>query len=534
MNKRLIYWGLALLAGILPALAWPPNHFPVLLFFAFVPLFQLETYFTEKGRGKWFGWYTYFGLFVFNLLTTWWVYNASPGGAIFMLFANSFLMLLPFLFYRFAKRLIGLNKALILFAVAWLSFEYTHYRWDLAYPWLTLGNSFATSTSIIQWYEYTGVLGGSLWIIVSNIIVFRLITNYSKRLTYSIGVWIIAPIIWSVYLGSQISDSNCSEKEVLLIQPNIDPYEKFKPGKSDEHLSTFLDLMDSGITENTRLIVLPETALVGNTNENYLAGNYDVRKLQMFLKKHPRVGILVGASTHRFYEEGEKLPTYPRYYEPEDKYYDSYNTAVKLDQDLAPETYHKSKLVPGVESLPFPQFFKYFDAALKLDFGGVSGNLGKDKEAKTFYYTLSANDSFTDNLNVAPLICYESVFGEYVGDFTRKGANLFAVITNDGWWKNTPGHKQHMHYARLRAIEYRRYVVRSANTGISCIINDNGEVLDELGWWKQGYVRGNIQSLNYKTFYAKSGDYIGKLAMFIFIFLGLSIVVKWRVQKSNL
>ncbi|MBO6515177.1 MAG: apolipoprotein N-acyltransferase [Bacteroidia bacterium] len=532
MSKRLTYLGLALLGGVLPAIGWPPHKLSFLLFFAFVPFLLLETHFVEKKRGIWFGLYAYLGLFVFNLITTWWVWNASPGGAVFMLFANSFLMLIPFLSYRFCKKILGQGRGLLMFIATWLTFEYFHFRWDLNYPWLTLGNGFATSTSLVQWYEYTGAPGGSLWILLSNALIFLLVTQYKRSIAVCTALLLLVPIGWSWILGR--TQNTCKAKnEILIIQPNIDPYKKFDAGKDVEQLELFLKLCQEGVTPDTRLIVLPETALVGNTNETYLSRSYAVRQLKAFLSQHPGVGMLIGASTHRFYKEGESLPPYPRYYEPEDRYYDSYNTAVQLKSDGSIELYHKSKLVPGVESLPFPQFFKEFDAILKLDFGGESGNLGKDKQAKTFYYEAPDTTS-KPQLGVAPLICYESIFGEYVGDFVRKKATVLAVITNDGWWKNTAGHKQHMHYARLRAIEYRRYVIRSANTGISCVIDDNGNVLEELGWWQEGSIRARVPSLTYETFYSRSGDYLGKLAVFIFVFMGLSIVVKWRVQKSEL
>lgn len=527
VKNRLKYFGLSVLGGILTAIAWPPNCVPFLLFFAFIPFFLLETHFTEKGRGKYFRLYLYLGLFVFNIITTWWVWYASPGGAVFMLFANSLLMLLPFNLYRFGKRILGQNKGLILFVLAWLSLEYFHFRWDLNYPWLTLGNAFATSPSLVQWYEYTGVLGGSLWILTANVAVFGMITQFKRAKSILLAGWILVPVFWSMYLGST-QTMGCSLTDILIIQPNVDPYKKFEAGKREEQLDLFLRLCEEGITPKTDLIILPETALVGNINENYLHRDFAVHSLQKFVKEHNLKGILVGASTHRFYEKGEKLPAYPRYLESENRYYDSYNTALCITADGVENVYHKSKLVPGVESLPFPQFFKHFDALLKLDFGGVSGNLGKDKEAKNFEY----EGDYDPQVKIAPLICYESIFGEYVGDFINKEANLIAVITNDGWWRNTPGHKQHMHYARLRAIEHRRYVVRSANTGISCVIDDNGEVIDQLGWWKEGSISARVPLHNYETHYSQSGDYIGKLASFIFVFMVLSIIVKWKVQQS--
>jgi apolipoprotein N-acyltransferase len=405
---------------------------------------------------------------------------------------------------------------------------------------------------MVQWYEYTGALGGSLWILLINVLLFSLTQVYKRITVITTTLLFVVPTLWSLYLGQ--TEDSCrkhSGLDVLIVQPNIDPYKKFEAGKERNQVDKFIKLCEEGVSKQTDLIIFPETALVGNFNEDRVGQNYGVREFRRFLRDHNVDAALVGASTHHFYKEGEKLPKYPRYYEPTNQYYDSYNTALFIPKSGEIDIYHKSRLVPGVESLPFPAFFKQFDAILSLDLGGVAGNLGRDDEAKSFhmnhviyemaipYDTIGPDITDTvivveENVGIAPLICYESVFGEYVGDFVNKGATFLAVITNDGWWKNTPGHKQHMHYARLRAIEFRRYVVRSANTGISCVIDDNGRVLDQLGWWEEGSIRFKIPQLEYETYYAKHGDYLGKLGAFLFVFIGLSVVVKWKVRKSGL
>ncbi|MFN5921205.1 MAG: apolipoprotein N-acyltransferase, partial [Bacteroidota bacterium] len=123
-------------------------------------------------------------------------------------------------------------------------------------------------------------------------------------------------------------------------------------------------------------------------------------------------------------------------------------------------------------------------------------------------------------VSVAPVICYESVYGEYVSEYIRKGANLICIITNDGWWGNTPGYRQHFDYAKLRAIETRRYVVRSANTGISGFIDDRGQAMQQSGWWQPAVLRQKVQLNSSLTFYVRYGDYIGTIAV-VMLFLKL-------------
>ena len=119
----------------------------------------------------------------------------------------------------------------------------------------------------------------------------------------------------------------------------------------------------------------------------------------------------------------------------------------------------------------------------------------------------------------APIICYESIYGEYVSEYVRNGANLLAIITNDGWWNNTEGHKQHLSYARLRSIETRKNIVRSANTGISAVINYRGEILRTIGYEQEGLINKNVGMNDKITFYTKYGDYIFRLCLFFIIII---------------
>ena len=118
----------------------------------------------------------------------------------------------------------------------------------------------------------------------------------------------------------------------------------------------------------------------------------------------------------------------------------------------------------------------------------------------------------TDGTKVGPVICYESVYGDFVTGYVQEGAQFLAIITNDAWWGNTQGHKQHLNYARLRAIETRRSIARSANTGISAFIDQKGAITKELGYGLRGSLKGTINTNDRLTFYVRYGDYLAKLA----------------------
>ena len=186
------------------------------------------------------------------------------------------------------------------------------------------------------------------------------------------------------------------------------------------------------------------------------------------------------------------------------------------------EVYHKTKLVPGVEKMPFPYLLDPL-AKLAVDLGGMSGSLGSSN---------TLHDFEVDGVNIRPLICYESIYGAYVASYVQKGANLITIITNDGWWKNTPGYKQHASFASLRAIENRRSIVRSANTGISAIINEKGEILEQTEWWEDDVISAKVKLNSKITFYADYGDYIGRIASLLAVLM-IALTVVRKLNKTG-
>ena len=151
------------------------------------------------------------------------------------------------------------------------------------------------------------------------------------------------------------------------------------------------------------------------------------------------------------------------------------------------------------------------------------GSLGTEKEAFNFEL---------DSMQIAPVICYESIYGEYFSSYVTKGAHAAFIITNDGWWENTPGYQQHLAYGRLRAVETRRSIARSANTGISCFINQRGDVLQATKWWEEDAIVGSINLNNKETFYVRSGDWLGRLLAALSVLL-LVWTFGVRVKKNS-
>ncbi|MFT7119604.1 MAG: apolipoprotein N-acyltransferase, partial [Flavobacteriales bacterium] len=174
---------LALLSAILLWLGWPTYGFAGLLLIAFVPLLlsekRIRSSSTKRKAGKVFL-HSYLTFFIWNIATTYWLYFSTPFGMWFAVIANAALMSLVFLGYHLLARKATQGAALTFLACLWISFERMHLEWDFSWPWLNLGNGFSEMTSWIQWYEYTGTFGGSLWIWLVNIFVFLSVLSFRE------------------------------------------------------------------------------------------------------------------------------------------------------------------------------------------------------------------------------------------------------------------------------------------------------------------------------------------------------------------
>ena len=526
---------LSLLSGILLAIAWPSSGFAPLLFIALVPMIFVEDIairLRERHSSWLFFGASYFCFFTFNVLTTWWVKYASFFGAVSAIVFNALFMALVFQLWHFTRSRVRGIAGYMALPAYWISFEFLHLDWDLSWPWLTLGNGFAGWVKMIQWYEFSGALGGTLWILTVNILIFITI---KQRLFFNVLIdyrrtLILASVVIFIPLGYSFIRYFTYQEipapvNVAVVQPNIDPYnEKFSGMSSDEQLRRILSLAATVTDSTTDFVVAPETALPDGMWEENLSENHQIIELQQFINQFPSAKWIIGLASNKFYPDSNLRSATARKFIDGDGYYDSFNTALHLERDGTFSLYHKSKLVPGVEKMPFPAIFRHLDK-FAIDLGGISGSLGVQDTPTVFVNRV-------DNHSVGPIICYESIYGEFLGRFVKNGATLIFIITNDGWWSDTPGYRQHLKYSTLRAIETRRSIARSANTGISCFVNQRGDILQPTSWWVPAAIRSQINSNSKLTFYTLYGDYIGRIALIGSILLVLFTFFPFRRKRS--
>ncbi len=471
-------------------------------------------------------------LVIFNLITTWWIWNALPEGMVMAVLVNAFLLTCFMALFHGVHRKYGHFFGYSSFIFLWMAYEYFHYHWELSWPWLNLGNSFATSTTWVQWYEYTGIGGGTLWILLLNLIAFFIVKNIylqNQKLKSQIAPLTLWLTVFALPLFVSFSMYNGYKEKInpiniVVVQPNINPYgDKFNYLTAQDQMMIFLQnafvLMDSTVD----FVIGPETALPYSIEEKTITRNEEVNLLHRKFSSFNKTCVLIGMSSHHFFNEGEKIPeNLPQ--QDDGSYVEKYNSALFMDGDKMPKIYHKMQLVLGVEKVPFAKYFRFMEN-WAADLGGTKGSLGIEKGPKIF--STEKNKAI-----IAPSICYESIFGEHMAAFVNNGANVIFVITNDGWWGDTPGYKQHFDYARLTCISLRRSIAQSANTGYSGFINQRGDIVEKTKWWVPTALKHKINLNNNKTFYAINGDYLYRVAAFFSLLFALLYIYAWVTGKN--
>lgn len=501
---------LSTLSGLLLIAGFPNSPLPLPMFVGFVPLLLIlaDEHISKRFAMR----HLYHALVLWNIGSTWWVGNAGLIPGVIANFLNAFFMCLPFLGYLILKRRYPHQLWNgITWICLWICWEWLHLNWELSWPWLTLGNAFAIRYNWVQWYEYTGVFGGSLWILAINYFIFTYVKKHgspqkwSVRTIATIALMICLPIVVSYGIRAMWVDNPIGKSKVSVIQPNFEPhYEKFELSDATQY-ARFESLMLKSIDNTTDYVVFPETSF-GLYDVERLNSYPVIQELDSILKKKPNLHLISGLDIFKRYVPSENLPQTVR--KTRSGLLEIYNGAVQMTDGQSEIPYYKKgKMVPGAEAFPFRWLFGFLEPLFHRFQGTVEG-LGTQAERSVF-------TSKNNRVKVGPLICYESIYGDYCRDYVHKGANILFIMTNDGWWDDTPGYIQHLHFASLRAIELRRAIARSANTGSSAFIDAYGDIHQATTYNAATAINADVSLYADTTFYTRFGDYLAWIILFM-------------------
>ena len=538
-NRTVVFLGLAAAFVLLMSAPFLVKGCGWLALLGFVPLLCMERLASAQGA-RHFWWWHYGTFAAWNFVTTFWVCNATVGGGIFAALANALQMSLVFGAFRWVKRRMNRATAVpyLFLAAAWIAWEkYYLTVAQISWPWLVLGNAFAGTVRLVQWYEFTGALGGSLWIWASSLSVFGLMValsdgrfsgrwNGKARAAALLGTVLVlfGPMVCSAIIWNRYEEVSEGKIPVVIAQPDFDPYNKFGGMTQDQQTAVLLGQFAQGLKDLEKdsvrtagapgvLLLAPET-FTSDILCNDIPSSRTFQRFRSFLQEHPEAEILFGASSWTRYEQVSRPSANARKMGDGD-WYETHNSALIVDSAGRFGLYQKSKLVPGVEMLPYPTVLGPIDDKL---LGGVAGRcVGQESVS---------NLMFRQSVPVGCAVCYESVYGEHCASYVRAGARLLTVITNDAWWGDTPGYRQHLNYARLRAIETRRDIARCGNTGISAFIDQKGRILSRTAWWEPAVLRGVVNLSSRETFFVRAGDLVGRICVLLTVLLFAAALIR--------
>ncbi len=498
MNKA--DWRSVVLVAILLALSFPP--FPGGFLVPFTLAFFIHTILHRPDSRTFL--MGYLKGVIWGALTLFWIGNNTIPGAVMTILVNAlhygFIWWIFRRIYNFFPRL-----ALLSFPILWVAVEQLRHFTDIRFNWLNLAYTQTYYLPFIQFIEWTGYLGLSFLLVTLAVWLYLIIYRHKRHPAFlAMGlVLILLPWGYGQWRLQQLESKTYPALKVGVIQPNVDPYRKWDAAFQDSAFAMLREMTLTMQKERPQLVLWPETAtpFFLRYEENYLSHVYAlVDTLNSYL--------ITGTPDYQFI--------------PSSRAYRTYNAAFFFAPGWRMlQHYYKMALVPAAESMPFKQYLPFLR---RIDVGG--GDYFPGTEFKVFWmqpevqpgiylqhrFRLAEDTTAVSmRIGVSAVICYESIFPHLVRQFVQNGARLLTIITNDGWFGTTSGPYQHAQYAIFRAVENRVSIARSANTGISRLIEPTGRVQTELGLNQKGVLLGYLPVQHTTTFYTRHGDWFGYL-----------------------
>lgn len=381
-----------------------------------------------------------------NAAATFWLCESDLKDGIESISANALIMSLLFTIS------IGLKFSEMQFIFFWVFCEWLLARWDLAYPLLTFGNVPANQPYFIQWYSVAGVYGGSLWLLLTGLFLYKAVVKKQKSLI----LWLLLlPCAVSLFQYHFADIEKSGESEwVTSFNPDDEILRKNNYAKT----KYFLHLLEIHKI-NSGMVLTPETSYTAEPNEFTQSGT--ALLFDGYLRQNGKVKFIIGTSL-------------------------SNDTLHKFNA-LCLKTQNKTFFRVKKKYVPFSEFTPDF-------FTPVFG--------KTFFVKNKNDDTelIEKEIHTVPFICYEIFFS----DFTAKNSansDKILLISAENFIKDSKfGQRQYLNIIKLRAIENRRYVVKCSYKGISCVVSPKGDIVK--------YFTRNLQSekiplVKTQTFYQK-------------------------------
>jgi len=488
----------AAVSGAVLSTAYAPRSWNPISFVALIPLFY-ALFRRERSRRQYF-WAGYLFGVAFFLLHLYWITDLIPASSITLpwimvpalLLLAAYLSIYPGLALVLTRVVTGgrLGPSLFVLPACWALVEALRSSGELGFPWGAIGYSLVGAPPLIQSASWIGVFGlGAIVVAVNMLLAAGFLASRPRaKLVFAVAA---GAIVAALFMGGRrtiaaySASTSVDLHRVAVVQPNVDLALKWQPTFKDSTFRLIDRLAREADRVDPELIVFPETCAT-----TYIRRDPPHFEQLQSLARELGAAIYIGFLDAEYYDKTQ----------PPDVFNSS---GVFLPNgDFA--KYDKRHLLPFGEMIPLAWRFR---ALARINFGQANFHPG------------SRVDPVPSPVGpLAPMICFEAIFSGNPRRFVKDGAQVLLNITNDGWFGRTQGPTQHANLAILRAVENRRFMLRSANTGISMVVDPVGRKTISLGLSREGIITETIHPVSHTTFYTRFGDLpvvLGALALVV-------------------
>jgi apolipoprotein N-acyltransferase len=529
----------SVLSGLLLVFSWPPRHTGFFLFIGFIPLFYSIEYARNKIQTFLFSFTT---ALLWAVGTMYWeagtISMHSHAKVFFFIpsfFIVALIMIIPLLIWKRISPYLNRYLKWLSLPVLWTAYEYLSGKGELAMTWLNLEFGFSYFPGFIRFVRYAGPHGLAFLVISVNVLLYLIIKHWKDKPLIKIPALLVCLIFLAIGLTDIISGSTNAEsvtKKIAIIQPNWKTFYIPNDNAFHDELDTLKKLALPLASQHPDLIVCSEGFIhhQSATTHAILVNEIDkdtVIKQLKNLSMKMGAPILTGIELSRvFYSKTP--PTLTAQFIRPGMYYDSYNAVALISPDEPVQYYVKNKLCPFTERFPFLGFFSF------------SNELHFAINKKYISYGTLENQGIIRyrGMNIAIGICWENSFPDYMADLIRTNdANMLAIISSN-FSLGKVAAQIDAAYSIPLAVKLGCPLIRCANTGISCVIDKNGTIVQSSQWDESKIIVQDIE-LNYApTFFTKQGDIAGKYALILSLLLLLYVFIirmmnKYGSKKSD-
>jgi apolipoprotein N-acyltransferase len=466
-----------------------------------------------------------------------WLALSTMLGALLLFLLFPVILSVPFIIFFFVRSTLGWRAALLSLPVVWTAWDWIYHGTEGSIGWVPIGVTQSNLYWLVQYVDITGVWGITFWLLLLNVLIVVAIEDWraivarsgelkaarvflGRRLACVIGLMLLVPLAYSAYVFAcdALAVRRVGEEvDVMLVQPNVNPWDKVTADARAAVLRKTIALTNRALAASETkpdLVIYPESAV-----PYVLSESTDGREAVYRAITRWQTPLLTGLLDVNDEGTGRGREVF---------------NAAALFSPLAAEAgkrfnvgrspaYHKRVLVPFVERVPYSDKFPALRSlAINIGAGDATGQ-GHEPTVFTFRTRSGAE------ARIATAICYEYLYPAQVSELVAGGAQMLALITNEGWFSTTHGEYQLAAFSRLRSIETRRAVARVGNTGITQVVDALGRVQKVVPWWSEETLRAKVKLSNKMSLYVRYPDYFPKAC----VWLSLALLLATAISRSR-